>query len=176
MIRNAAIGGLALIMLLLVTSAVLAEGGGQQRYFGAGPGYPDYSDKYYYRFYPPDQWGVYGYGTGHMGLGYGPYMYGKYRTIPAERDDYAMSYPPVYPTFKHAGNGSMLVSVPCAPNVRAITVNVLSFRGAILQTGTCTSPPFQIIAHIPEAAASIQVRIDLVDGFTAKGYSLVPGM
>jgi hypothetical protein len=69
---------LVTLAFVLAVSAVSIAGSGEPKhYFGPGPGYPDLGDKYFYNHHPPEEWGTYGYGTGHMSLGYGPYVYGK---------------------------------------------------------------------------------------------------
>lgn len=165
---------IALALILLVSAVAWANRDEPRRYFGPGVGYPDLGSKYFYRYYPPDQWGKYGYGTGHMGLGYGPYIYGGKRVPPAVRDRAEFGFRSVTASFKRVGANQVRVSAPNAGYVTGLTVNVLSYSGDVLETGRVTVPPFDIIAHLPDGANSVQVRIDLVNGYSAAGYSLVP--
>jgi hypothetical protein len=157
--------------LLLACGLLWAEGDTPHNYFGPGPGYPDLGSKYFYRYYPPDQWQTYGYGTGHMGVGYGPYMYAGERPSPAERDALAYGPPLVRPQFKRVGNGQVSISVP-GEGITRLTVNVLSASGAVLETGCVNTAPFEIVANLPDGTNSVQVRVDTVDGFRAIGYPL----
>ncbi len=166
-------GILIVVALAILTSTLAwADADTPTRYFGPGPGYPDNpGSKYFYRYYPPDQWQKYGYGTGHMGVGYGPYIYGGQRPSPGARD--AAIYGPslIIPKFKMVGNSQVMISAP-GVGVTGLTVNVLSFGGAVLQTGYVNASPFEIVANIPDGATVLQIRVDTVSGFRAMGYSL----
>jgi len=168
-----------LTLMLAILFALPAMGGNveQPRYFGPGPGYPDYgSAKYFYNYYPAENWEVYGYGTGHMGMGYGPYIYGGRRTQPTLVDRPDLSMPVLKPKLKWIGGNEVKVTAPKRPeSVRQLTVDVLAFNGAVLETGTVATPPFEIIARLPEGATSIRVYMDLTDqGFSAVVYPIVP--
>jgi len=165
---------IALVLALALVVPVLAGQVEPRRYFGPGVGYPDYgSSKYFYNYYPPEKWGTYGYGTGHMGMGYGPYIYGGRKLPPSAEDQANYGLATIRPKLKWIGGNQVLVSAPAG--VKQITVDVLSFSGAVLETGTVVSPPFQIIARLPEGATSIRVRLDLPDsGFSAMAFSIQP--
>jgi len=159
-------------LMLALVAPVLAGDVEPQRYFGPGPGYPDLSAKYFYNYYPPEKWGKYGYGTGHLGMGYGPYMYGGRRVPSLAEDRPDFGVPALRPALKWIGGNEVRVSAPSG--VRQLTVDVLSFNGAVLQTGTVTSAPYEIIAVLPEGATTIRVRMDLPDGYSVRLFSIQP--
>lgn len=171
----AAILTLALVVLFAIP--VLAGNAETPRYFGPGPGYPDYgSARYFYNYYPSESWEVYGYGTGHMGMGYGPYIYGGQRTQQTLVDRPDLSMPMVKPRVKWIGGNEVKIAAPSRPGtVVQLTVDVLAFNGDVLETGTVIGPPYEIIARVPEGATSIRVHIALSDqGFSAVVYPIVP--
>lgn len=163
-----------IVVLALASSVALADAAPSTRYFGPGPGYPDLGDKYFYRYYPPSDWGQYGYGTGHMGVGYGPYIYGKYRLDRSAAELRALAPYPVQPKMKRIGYDQVRVYMPENPRVVSMTVNVVA-DAAVIETGTVSAPPYEIIAHVPAGADVIQVQVNLVDGISAVGYPLIPG-
>lgn len=168
-----------LFALLLVTVAalpVLASDLEQKHYFGPNVGYPDAPNaKYFYSYYPPDKWDKYGYGTGDMGQGYGPYVYGGKKSAPTmlERNDFGM--PLLRPKLKFLGGNSVLVTPPARPDlVQGMIVDVVAFNGAVLETGTVTGNQ-EIIANLPEGSASIRVYVELANnGFSAQVFPIVP--
>ena len=172
------IAGVLFVLLLAIMIAMPTRAGNVEppRYFGPGPGYPDYgSATYFYKQYPPEKWNVYGYGTGHAGMGYGPYIYGGRRTEPTleERPDLAM--PMVKPKVKWIGGNEVRVAIPASPSsITQLKVDVLAFNGAVLESGTVVSAPYEIIAHLPEGATSIRVYTCLADGFSSVVFPVVP--
>ncbi|MEN6520975.1 MAG: hypothetical protein ABFD46_07480 [Armatimonadota bacterium] len=172
-----AVAILTLVLAVLLTLPALAGNADLPRYFGPGPGYPDYgSARYFYNYYPSQSWEVYGYGTGHMGMGYGPYIYGGQRGQQTLLDRPDLAMPMVKPRVKWIGGNEVKVAAPSRPGtVVQLTVDVLAFNGDVLETGTVTSPPYEIIARVPEGATSIRVHISLADqGFSAVVYPIVP--
>ncbi|MBI2842901.1 MAG: hypothetical protein HYX78_05830 [Armatimonadetes bacterium] len=174
--RKAATG---LLLAAFVLALLLPAWGGDvepPRYFGPGVGYKDFgSSKYFRTYYPPEKWEKYGYGTGHMGMGYGPYIYSGPRTERPVFDRPDFATPLVKPRLKWIGGNQVRVITPSsAGNIQQLQVDVLAFNGAVLHTGTAVRAPYEIVALLPEGAASIRVRINLVDGFSAVVFPIVP--
>lgn len=146
-------------------------------YFGSGTGYKDFgSSKYFYSQYPPEKWDAYGYGTGHMGMGYGPYIYGGRgidRTA-LERSDYGI--PTIVPKLKWMGGTQVRVRIPVDPlAVVKMRVDVLAFNGAVLETAADAVAPFEIVTDLPQGSATVRVHVDLADsGFSATAFPIVP--
>ncbi len=170
--------GLMLVLAILIIASLPSWAGNAppERYFGIGSGYPDYgSASYFLRTYPEDKWSVYGYGTGFMGMGYGPYIYGGRNTERTLQEEPGLAYRPVTPKLKWIGGNQVQVNVPApAGAIKQIQVDVLAFNGAVLETGTVVNPPFVIIAQLPEGAASIRVYTSTMDGFSSVVYPIVP--
>jgi hypothetical protein len=182
--KNSAFGViLGLLLLVAVALPVLAGEVQPHRYFGRGPGYLDpardfmsYGDpgaKYFRSSYPESRWGKYGYGTGHLGQGYGPYIFGGRSTskLVEDRPDHGM--PMLRPSLNWIGGNEVRVTAPWSPSqVKTLHVEVVNFVGAVLETGTVSDPPYEIIARLPEGATQIRVSTELSDGLSAASFSI----
>ncbi|MHB9037561.1 MAG: hypothetical protein ACYC64_12915 [Armatimonadota bacterium] len=153
------------------------SGGGQTQHFGSGVGYPtQLGADYFHRYIPSGQWGKYGYGTGHLGQGYGPYVFpdlkkgpppGMFDPLPGEYDN----APP--PKIK-VSRGTIRVGLPGnIPGVRCVTVTVLAFNGAELCSQTLSCAPYAFNLPVLDGAKNLRVRIDYVNnGLSATSYPL----
>lgn len=153
------------------------SGGGQTQRFGSGVGYPaEIGADYFHRYIPSDQWGMYGYGTGHLGKGYGPYIYpdlkngpppGMFDPLPSEYDN----APP--PKIK-VSKGHIYVGMPNnIPGVRCVTVTVLAFNGAELCSQSRECAPYKFDLPVLDGAKNLRVRIDYINnGLSATAYPL----
>lgn len=167
----------ALGFILLLVVPAWAGDVEPPHYFGPNVGYKDFgSSKYFYKQYPVEKWDIYGYGTGHMGMGYGPYVYGGRKSAPTvlELPDYGM--PTIKPNLKWIGGNQVRVTTRPGPAaITGLTVDVLAYNGSVLETATAVAAPFEIIANLPDGAASIRVYMDLANnGFSATVFPIVP--
>lgn len=154
----------------------LSGGTGQHRYFGPGVGYPSESGSYFRRYIPPESWGRYGYGTGHLGEGYGPYIFGpKEGASPPGLFDIP---PPAYagapPPAVKVKHGFVFVTVPnWVPGIRSVTVTLLAYNGAELATQCISAPPYQFKFPVEDGVTNVRVRIDYPNnGLSATSYPL----
>ncbi|MCE5197444.1 MAG: hypothetical protein ABFD54_03665 [Armatimonadota bacterium] len=160
-----------------------SRGTGTNRYFGSGVGYPsgmgyagEVGADYYHRYIPSNQWGIYGYGTGHLGEGYGPYIF-KDPDSPPPRgmfDPLPEPYTGMIPPSIKVKHGSILVSLPNnIPGIRCVTVTILAFNNAELATQTISQPPFAFNFPVMDGVKNVRVRIDYVNnGLSATSYPL----
>lgn len=143
-----------------------------------GTGYPTPGDNpgdFYHRYIPPEQWGQYGYGTGHAGEGYGPYIFkdpdkqprGMFDELPAPLSQ----SPP--PSIK-VKNGCVRVALPSTvPGICRVTVTLVAFNNADLVTQTATAPPYVFNLPVMDGLKNVRVRIDYVNnGLSATSYPL----
>lgn len=177
-------GVIVACVLVFAGISALAGSVDPPHYFGPGPGYPDYGqnnvfgsggDKYFYSYYPPEQWGRYGYGTGDAGLGYGPYIYGG-RTVPQLAQDRPnFGLPVMNPKLKWIGGNQVRITVPPGPGVvTQLRVEVLAWNGGVIESGIIDCPPYEIIARLPEGATNIRVTMGLADGYSTTVVPLIP--
>lgn len=154
----------------------LSSGYGLKHNFGPGVGYPSETGDYFHRYIPPEDWGKYGYGTGHLGMGYGPYIYprgdgpsppGLFDPLP----EYYRDAPPPSIKVKH---GVITVGVPSyIPGIRSVTVTVLAFNGAELATQCISQPPYKFTFPVLDGSKNVRVRIDYINnGLSATAYPL----
>ena len=155
----------------------LTKGAGLQKYFGPGVGYPaDVGGDYFYRYMPPREWGRWGYGTGHLGEGYGPLIFprrdgpsplGMFDPLPGPLQD----APP--PKVK-VGGGQIRVAMPGnIPGVKSVTVTIVAFNNADLATMTCSNPPYVFTFPVMDGVKNVRVRIDYANcGLSATSYPL----
>jgi len=155
----------------------VSKGAGLHSYFGPGVGYPaEVGGDFMRRYVPSDQWGQMGYGTGHLGEGWGPYVFsdrdgpsqpGMFDPLPGA---YREAPPPVIKV-KH---GRILVGLPSdIPGIRCVTVTILAFNGAELYAQTINSPPFKFDLPVIDGVKNVRVRIDYCDtGLSATSYPL----
>jgi hypothetical protein len=163
----------------------LSNGNGLSNHFGPGVGYSvpsgsfgDYMNAgdYFRRYIPRDQWGTYGYGTGHLGLGYGPYIFapregGPPRTL---NDPLPGAYMAAPPPKIRVGRGQIKVSMPAKiPGVQKVTVTVLAFNGAELSTICLQQPPYNFVFPVLDGSQNGRVRIDYANnGLSSTAYPL----
>ena len=155
----------------------LTKGAGLQKYFGPGVGYPgDIGGDYFYRYLPPNQWGRWGYGTGHLGDGYGPLIFpprdgpsppGMFDPLPGPLQD---SPPPKV----KVGHGQIRVSMPGnIPGIKSVTVTIVAFNNADLATETRCAPPYAFTFPVMDGVKNVRVRIDYANcGLSATSYPL----
>jgi hypothetical protein len=154
----------------------LSQGTGLNRYFGPGVGYPAQTGDYFRRYVPPGQWGQYGFGTGHLGEGYGPYIYGRREgpSPPGLFDPLPGAYRDAPPPRIKVKNGKVAVSLPSnLPGVRCVTVTMVAFNNADLATQTISHPPFNFVFPVLDGVKNVRVRIDYEgNGLSATSYPL----
>mgnify|MGYP005851643679 CR=1 FL=1 len=165
----------------LIASPLFGDNIVPRRYFGPGPGYPDYasseyffgfgSEKYFLRQYPEERWGVYGYGTGHMGMGYGPYIYGGRTDKQTWEDRPDLAMPGIRPKLTWTGGSAIKIKVPNC--VLSTTIEIVAFNGAILYSEVITGRGTTVF--IPEGSTSIRLCMCLPgNGFSAQSFPIVP--
>ncbi|MCX6344650.1 MAG: hypothetical protein NT018_06215 [Armatimonadetes bacterium] len=163
----------------------LTRGAGLKNYFGPGVGYGvpsgtfgDYQNAgdYFRRYVPPGQWGRFGYGTGHLGQGYGPYIFGRQNgpPPPGMNDPLPGAYEDAPAPKIKVGRGLISVSLPRnLPGVRCVTVTILAFNGAELTAATLQQPPWLFTIPVMDGCKNVRVRIDYVNsGLSATSYPL----
>jgi hypothetical protein len=154
----------------------LSRGAGLKSYFGPGVGYPAETGDYFRRYIAPGEWGRYGYGTGHLGEGYGPYIFGRRNGTqpPGMFDPLPGAYRDAPPPRIQIKNGQILVSLPDdIPGILSVTVTMVAFNNADLATQTITQPPFKFKFPVLDGVKNVRVRIDYVNnGLSATSYPL----
>lgn len=164
----------------------VSKGAGLHKYFGPGVGYPSgngnfgnpygVSGDYMRKYVPADQWGELGYGTGHLGEGWGPYIFSNREgsSPPGLFDPLPGAYRDAPPPAIKIKNGRILVGLPKdIPGIRCVTVTILAFNEAELATQTVTSPPYQFNFPVMDGVKNVRVRIDYCDeGLSATSYPL----
>lgn len=164
----------------------LSQGAGLNHYFGPGVGYPMPDTKnglypnaggdYYRRYIPPQQWGKFGYGTGHLGTGYGPYIFAPKEgpSSPGMFDPLPGSYHAAPPPTIRVKRGCINVSLPGnIPGIKCVTVTVLAFNNAELVTRSISCPPYKFSIPVMDGCKSVRVKIDYVNnGLSATAYPL----
>lgn len=165
----------------------LSQGHGLNKRFGPGVGYPTPSSNntagysttdgdYFRRYIPRSQWGSYGYGTGHLGEGYGPYIFGDRSgaSPPGLNDPLPGAYSEAPPPSIKVGRGQIRVRLPSnLRGVRRVTVTVLAFNNAELEYQCIEQPPFDFNLPVVDGVKNVRVRIDYVNnGLSATSYAL----
>lgn len=163
----------------------LSKGLGLNHYFGPGVGYGvpsgtfgdyQFGGDYFRRYIPPEQWGRFGYGTGHLGEGYGPYIFAPRNgpSRPVFADPLPGTYADAPPPRIKVGGGLIKVSVPKnLPGVKSVTVTVLAFNGAELCTQCLNMPPWDFKLPVMDGCKNVRVRIDYINcGLSATSYPL----
>lgn len=154
----------------------LSDGAGLNRYYGPGVGYPAQTGDYFNRYVPPKEWGQYGYGTGHLGEGYGPYIYGGRNGVspPGLFDPLPGAYRDSPPPKVKVGRGQVRVSLPSdLPGVTCVTVTMVAFNNAELATQSIARPPFDFVFPVMDGLKNVRVRIDYINnGLSATSYPL----
>lgn len=190
----------SLIAVVLGAPAVLAQPGnlgynsyegyisgghGLSSHFGPGVGYGTPSGAfgnyqnagdYFRRYMPPGQWGTYGYGTGHLGQGYGPYVFSRRdgSSTPGMFDPLRSPYFDAGPPKIKVGRGQINVSLPNnLPGVQQVTITLLAFNGAELCTICLQKPPWNLSLPVMDGGKNVRVRIDYCNqGLSATSYPL----
>lgn len=155
----------------------LTGGAGPNNYFGPGVGYPTQGGgDYYQRYIPPGEWGRFGYGTGHLGQGYGPYVFGGRRNGPPRGmfDPLPGAYAGAPPPSIRISGGTIRVAVrDDIPGVTCVTVTMVAFNNADLAIQTRQAPPYTFTFPVLDGVKNVRVRIDYVnEGFSATSYPL----
>ncbi len=165
----------------------VSGGRGLKTYFGPGVGYPSgngdsfgspygVSGDYMRKYVPAEQWGNFGYGSGHLGEGWGPYIWGN-RSGASQRgmfDPLPQPYNEAPPPSIKIKRGHILVGLPKdIPGVKCVTVTILAFNGAELCSDSKQSPPFAFDLPVMDGVKNVRVRIDYVnDNLSATSYPL----
>lgn len=165
----------------------MSGGRGLKPYFGPGVGYPSgngdsfgspygVSGDYMRKYVPPEAWGSMGYGTGHLGQGWGPYIWGNREgpSPPGMFDPLPQPYLTAPPPSIKVKNGHVLVRLPGdIPGIKCVTVTILAFNGAELCSQSKQSPPFAFDLPVMDGIKNVRVRIDYVNaGLSATSYPL----
>ncbi len=154
----------------------ISNGRGLNRYFGPGVGYDTGPNTYFPRYFTPQEWGRFGYGTGHLGMGWGPYVFGNQngQSQPGMFDPPMEAYKAAPPPVIRLRRGEVRVGLPDRlPGVKCITVTLLAYNGAELSTQVLTCPPFKFCFPVMDECTSVRVRIDYNDnGFSSTAYPL----
>lgn len=154
----------------------LSNGQGLNKWFGPGVGYESRSADYFRRYVPPEQWGQFGYGTGHLNEGYGPYIYPPREggSPPGMYDPPPAPYLPAPPPSIKVKNGNIRVALPNnIPGIVCVTATVLAYNGAELIEQSVAGPPYVLNLPVTDGARKVRVRIEYVDnGLSATSYPL----
>jgi hypothetical protein len=155
----------------------VSKGAPLEKYFGPGVGYPtDAGGDYFRRYYPPEDWGKYGYGTGHLGEGYGPLIYPRRAgsSPPGMFDPLPAPYQNAPPPKIKVGGGRIRVLLPKnIPGITCVTVTMVAFNNAELATQSIQQPPFAFDFPVLDGVKNVRVRIDYANrGLSATTYSL----
>ena len=154
----------------------LTGGTGLEKRFGPGVGYPTNNADFFHRYLPPEDWGKYGYGTGHLGEGWGPYVFsrGHGSSPPGLFDPLPGTFEGAPPPSINVKRGRIRVAVrDDLPGVECVTITILAFNGAELATQSKTCPPFKFNFPVLDGCKNVRVRIDYVNrGLSATSYPL----
>lgn len=162
-----------------------SRGSGMPSYFGPGVGYPGPQSNGYpatgdgdafRKYIPADKWGQFGYGTGHLGQGWGPYIYGPREgaSAPGMFDPLEQPYTPAPPPIIKVKHGRVIVGMPGdIPGIKCVTVTMLAFNGAELASQSVTRPPYHFDFPVLDGVKNVRVRIDYCDsGLSATSYPI----
>lgn len=154
----------------------MTGGTGLNRHFGPGVGYPSENGDYFHRYIPADKWGKLGYGTGHLGQGWGPYIFAPREgsSPPGLYDIPQPAYADAPPPSIKVRNGSIYVNVAdWVPGIRSVTVTVLAYNGAELVSQVISDPPFNFNLPVMDGSRHVRVHIDYANnGLSATSYPL----
>ena len=153
----------------------LSGGSGLNNYFGPGVGYPSESGDFFRRYFPPEQWGRFGYGTGHLGMGYGPYIYDTGNAnAPGLNDPLPEPYWDAGPPSIKVSKGRVRVAIPSkVPGIRCVTVTLLAFNGAELCCQSKSQAPWVFDLPVMDGLKNVRVRIDYANnGLSATSYPI----
>ncbi len=201
--RGYIVSVLTLIALLSLGAAVMADqctgnlgynsyegyvskGAGLHKYFGPGVGYPAGNGNYGYpygvsgdfmrKYVPSDQWGELGYGTGHLGEGWGPYIFSNREgsSPPGLFDPLPGSYVDAPPPTIRVKHGRIVVGMRGdIPGIKCVTVTILAFNNAELAVQTLNKPPYKFDFPVMDGVKNVRVRIDYVDeSLSATSYPI----
>ena len=154
----------------------LSGGHGLNKNFGPGVGYPAETGDYMRRYVPSGEWGTYGYGTGHMGEGYGPYIYSRRSggSPPGLFDPLPGAYRDAPPPTIKIKRGTINVALPSnIPGIQCVTVTMVAFNNAELAVQSISEPPYQFAFPVMDGVKNVRVRIDYINnGLSATSYPL----
>ena len=144
-----------------------------EKRFGPGVGYPTNNADFFHRYLPADQWGKYGYGTGHLGEGWGPYVFssGSGESPPGLFDPLPGTFAGAPPPSIKVKRGRIMVAVrEDLPGVQRVTITILAFNGAELATQYRACPPFKFNFPVLDGCKNVRVRIDYIDNGLSATY------
>lgn len=164
----------------------VSKGAGLNKYFGPGVGYPAGGGNFGYpygvsgdfmrKYVPAGQWGQLGYGTGHLGEGWGPYIFSNRQgsSPPGLFDPLPGSYTDAPPPYIKVKRGHIYVNLRNdIPGIKCVTVTVLAFNNAELAAKTINKPPYKFDFPVMDGVKNVRVRIDYVDeSLSATSYPL----
>lgn len=154
----------------------LSKGAPLEKYFGPGVGYPTgVGGDYFRRYYSPNQWGRYGYGTGHLGEGYGPLVFpDKNRNTSGMFDPLPPAYRDAPPPRIKISNGRIRVMLPRnIPGIKCVTVTMVAYNNADLSVKSLQCEPFVFDFPVLDGVKNVRVRIDYEGaGMSATSYPL----
>lgn len=155
----------------------VSQGSGMPKYFGPGVGYPaEVGGDFMRRYIPSGKWGQFGYGTGHLGEGWGPYVFGNREgsSPPGLFDPLPEAYDTAVPPLIRIKNGRVFVGLRNdIPGIKCVTITMLAFNGAELATQSVSKPPYQFDFPVLDGVKNVRVRIDYCnDGLSATSYPI----
>ncbi len=158
-------------------NSALSKGSGLPKYFGPGVGYPTPGGGDAFRRYiPSDKWGQFGYGTGHLNSGWGPYVFGNREgsSPPGLFDPLPEAYETAIPPKITVKHGRVLVGIPSyIPGIKCVTITMLAWNGAELATQSVSSPPYQFDFPVLDGVKNVRVVIEYCDsGLSATAYPI----
>lgn len=158
-------------------NGAISKGSGLPKYFGPGVGYPTPGGGDAFRRYiPSEKWGQFGYGTGHLNSGWGPYIFGNREgsSGPGLFDPLPEAYDTAIPPTIKIKHGRVYVGVPSyIPGIRCVTVTMVAWNNADLATQTLNQPPFQFDFPVMDGLKNVRVQIDYCNnGLSATSYTL----
>lgn len=155
----------------------VSQGSGMPKYFGPGVGYPaEVGGDFMRRYIPSEKWGQFGYGTGHLGEGWGPYVFGNREgsSPPGLFDPLPEAYDTAVPPSISIKHGRVLVGLRNdIPGIKCVTITMLAFNGAELATQSVSKPPYQFDFPVLDGVKNVRVRIDYCnEGLSATSYPI----
>lgn len=155
----------------------VSQGSGLPKYFGPGVGYPaQVGGDFMRRYIPSEKWGQFGYGTGHLGDGWGPYVFGNREgsSPPGLFDPLPEAYDTAIPPAISIKHGRVFVALRNdIPGIRCVTITMLAFNGAELATQSVSKPPYQFDFPVLDGVKNVRVQIDYCnEGLSATSYPI----
>lgn len=154
----------------------VSGGTGLNKNFGPGVGYPTDGGDYGRRYIHPQEWGKYSYGTGHLGEGYGPYIFSPREgsSAPGMFDPLPGAYREAPPPSIKVKRGCIRVKLPSdIPGIARVTVTIVAFNNAELASKCLECPPYDFAFPVMDGCKNVRVRIDYInEGLSATSYPL----